>query len=106
MRLSSPDRLYPGTTLQELIIQGETEGSILGAMAQVFMKITEKVGRLASYETAELKPMNARVKLIVPTTVAQRLLGGLAQATIMKELEQIGGHMHIEPQSIPPNAPA
>jgi len=103
MSLSSRDQYYPGTQLQELIIKGSNQESVLSAIGHTLSKISELSGSVCGGE-ANVEPGGCRLKVIVPTLSAAAIIGP-GGSTVKQMREQSHMHIHIEESTIPPGPP-
>mmetsp|Transcript_874 Transcript_874/g.1616 ORF Transcript_874/g.1616 Transcript_874/m.1616 type:complete len:244 (+) Transcript_874:1-732(+) len=93
------ERHYPGTSLQELTVQGPSHEAVFNAVLLILNKVAEVNGAVRSGET-NVPPGDARVKLVVPKRVAAAIIGPGGQN--VKQIKvQTGVHVHVDPNSIP-----
>lgn len=78
MHLSSRNVFYPGTSLQELNIQGPSSAAVVAALQRTLEAIVSQRG-IVSCGEPNVSIGKARMKTVVPILVAQSLASGVAE---------------------------
>lgn len=90
---------YPGTPLQELVVQGPTVEAVFNATLLIITRLGEVMGSVSSGERS-VPWGEARVKLVVPTPAASAIIGPGGQT--MKQIKaQTGVSVCVDMNSIP-----
>lgn len=96
-------RLYPGTSLQELCIQGASEEAVLKATNLTLGAIADAKGSITCGEVG-VESGGSRVKIVLPIRAAKALIG-VQGATVSRIRQQSHMHVHIEQNHVPPGPP-
>lgn len=103
MSLSNRDQFYPGTQLQEFVVKGSTQESVLSAIRQALERIADVSGAICGGES-NVEPGGCRLKVVVPSQSASAIIGpGGSFVKSMREKSRM--HIHIEETTIPPGPP-
>jgi len=103
LTLSNRDRFYPGTQLQELVVKGSSQDSVLAAVMQVLERIAEPSGMVSGGES-NVEPGGCRLKVVVPSQSASAIIG--PSGTYVKAMrERSRLHVHVVETIIPPGGP-
>lgn len=95
---------YPGTQLQEIVIQGGSEEVVLAGAVSALGMIAEssKNGSITSGEPS-VEPQGVRIHLVLPMKAAKAVIG-VRGATVQNIRQQTAMHVHVEQSTIPPGS--
>jgi len=94
-RLSGEDEVYPGTSLQQVIILGPTADATVAAAVEMYNKIIETTG------LSQVESGSARLKIIVPSRATAAVIGPGGQV-VSQLRSHTQMHVHVEATPVPP----
>jgi len=100
MVLSNEGDTYPGTPLQELIVQGPSQAATVSGAVEALGKVLETRGVLDNGE-GQVQPGIARLKLVLPSKAAAALIGPGGE-TVKQVRMHTQMHIHVETVAVPP----
>jgi len=102
--LSNGGDLYPGTTLQQLIVRGQSLEALVAAATHIYGRIAEQAGMVTCGE-AGVEIGGSRLKVLTPSKAVVAIIGK-GGGTIKQLRLATKCHVHIDENIVPPGVPS
>eukprot|EP00931_Biecheleriopsis_adriatica_P003900 TRINITY_DN10564_c0_g1_i1.p1 TRINITY_DN10564_c0_g1~~TRINITY_DN10564_c0_g1_i1.p1 ORF type:complete len:979 (-),score=249.30 TRINITY_DN10564_c0_g1_i1:14-2950(-) len=94
---------YPGTSLQELVVQGTSVEATIAGVIEAFNKIIEGLGQLTVGDQRQ-DPGTASMKIIIPSKATSIVIGP-GGSNVAQFRSQTKMHLHVESTALPLGPP-
>ncbi|CAE8641387.1 unnamed protein product [Polarella glacialis] len=91
--------LYPGTSLQEMVVQGQSAEATIAGTIEAFNRIIEAMGLLTVGDQRQ-EPGTASMKVIIPVKVTSVVIGP-GGTNVRQIRDQTKMHVHVESTILP-----